>query len=135
MQSILMYKQQEQDYERCATSLANYKEQPVCRDSTTDFVLIIGESFNRHMSNLYDGRWDTNPLLIERKKQGRLFLFDDVTATSNGTSVVFQYLLSMNSRRDKNAWYEERSDVTIDNALLWMECYLLWQPIRGEQSA
>lgn len=106
MQSILMYKQQEQDYERCATSLANYKEQPVCRDSSTDFVLIIGESFNRHMSNLYDGRWDTNPLLIERKKQGRLFLFDDVTATSNGTSVVFQYLLSMNSRRDKNAWYE-----------------------------
>ncbi len=106
MQSILMYKQQEQDYERCATSLANYKEQPVCKDSTTDFVLIIGESFNRHMSNLYDGRWDTNPLLIERKKQGRLFLFDDVTATSNGTSVVFQYLLSMNSRRDKNAWYE-----------------------------
>lgn len=106
MQSILMYKQQEQDYKRCATSLANYKEQPVCRDSTADFVLIIGESFNRHMSNLYDGRWNTNPLLIERKKQGRLFLFDDVTATSNGTSVVFRYLLSMNSRRDKNAWYE-----------------------------
>lgn len=106
MQSILMYKQQEQDYKRCATSLANYKEQPVCRDSTADFVLIIGESFNRHMSNLYDGRWDTNPLLIERKKQGRLFLFDDVTATSNGTSVVFRYLLSMNSRRDKSEWHE-----------------------------
>lgn len=106
MQSILMYKQQEQDYERCATSLANYKEHPVCRDSTADFVLIIGESFNRHMSNLYDGRWNTNPLLKARQKQGRLFLFDDVTATSNGTSVVFRYLLSMNSRRDRKAWHD-----------------------------
>lgn len=106
MQSILMYKQQEQDYERCATSLANYKEQPVCRDSTADFVLIIGESFNRHMSNLYDGRWNTNPRLKARQKQGRLFLFDDVTATSNGTSVVFRYLLSMNSRRDRKAWHD-----------------------------
>lgn len=69
-----------------------------------DFVLIIGESFNRHYSNLYDGKWNTNPRLLKLKNTGRLFVFSDVIASDNGTSQNFKYLFSMNGVRDKGAW-------------------------------
>ena len=103
-QSILQYRHFQEEYDRCATSLKQYKEHTRCLEKNADFVLIIGESFNRHYSNLYDGRWDTNPKLSSLLKTGRLFVFKDVIASDNGTSQNFKYLLSMNGVRDKKAW-------------------------------
>lgn len=75
-----------------------------------DVVLIIGESFNKHFSNLYDGKYNTNPLLAKRLEEGegpagtekgKLFVFNDVISSDNGTTQNFKYFLSMASVADK----------------------------------
>ena len=84
-QSVLMHKSFAQESDRCAQTLQSYKEPVLCKEQAADFVLIIGESFNRHMSNLYDGAYDTNPRLRQRLAGGRLFVLRDVIASDNGT--------------------------------------------------
>lgn len=103
-QSFLQYRYFQKEYDRCAMSLKQYGEHTRCLEKNADFVLIIGESFNRHYSNLYGGRWDTNPKLASLLKTGRLFVFHDVIASDNGTSQNFKYLLSMNGVKDKRSW-------------------------------
>lgn len=104
MQSVLEYRQLERQYDRCSEVLNGYDEKATTAERQADFVLVIGESFNRHKSNLYDGPWDTNPLLRRRLRSGRLFVFNDAVAPSNGTSANFRYLLSMNGTRDSSKW-------------------------------
>lgn len=103
-QSILQYQHFQKEYDSCENTLKNYTEHAWCTEKDADFVLIIGESFNRHYSNLYDGKWNTNPRLLKLKNTGRLFVFSDVIASDNGTSQNFKYLFSMNGVRDKGAW-------------------------------
>lgn len=50
-QSVLMHKSFAQEFDRCAQTLQSYNEPVLCKERAADFVLIIGESFNRHMSN------------------------------------------------------------------------------------
>lgn len=66
--------------------------------------MIVGESFNRHMSNLYDGKYDTNPRLKALSKQGSLFLFNDVVASDNGTTQNFKQFLSPVAVGDGRSW-------------------------------
>lgn len=87
-QSALTYKSFRDEFARCARSLHNYKEKVTCSEREADVVLIVGESFNRHMSNLYDGKYDTNPRLKALAKQGKLFVFNDVVASDNGTRKI-----------------------------------------------
>lgn len=70
-----MHKSFAHEFDRCAQTLQSYKEPVLSKEQAADFVLIIGESFNRHMSNLYDGAYDTNPRLRQRLAGGRLFVF------------------------------------------------------------
>lgn len=103
-QSLLLFKEFEAQYDRCAKQQETYGEVPKCDEPDADFVLVIGESFNRHMSNLYGGKYNTNPLLKKRQKQKDLFLFNDVIASSNGTSQNFKYFFSMNSVENGGEW-------------------------------
>ena len=103
-QSVLMHKSFAQEFDRCAQTLQNYKEPVLCKEQAADFVLIIGESFNRHMSNLYDGAYDTNPRLRQRLAGGRLFVFRDVIASDNGTTQNFKQFLSTASVGETRQW-------------------------------
>ena len=103
-QSLLLFREFENQYDRCAKQQEDYRECLKCDERKADFVLIVGESFNRHMSNLYDGKYNTNPLLKKRKETGRMFLFNDVVASSNGTSQNFKYFFSMNSVDGGREW-------------------------------
>jgi len=103
-QSVLLFKEFEAQYDRCAKQQETYRENAKCDEQDADFVLIIGESFNRHMSNIYDGKYNTNPLLKKREEAGRLFVFNDVISSSNGTSQNFKYFFSMNSVEGGKAW-------------------------------
>ena len=89
-QSALTYAGFRDEFARCARSLQAYKEKVWCSEREADFVMIVGESFNRHMSNLYDGKYNTNPRLKALSKQGSLFLFNDVVASDNGTTQNFK---------------------------------------------
>ena len=75
-----------------------------CREQQADVVLIVGESFNRHLSNLYDGVYNTNPRLKARQADGSLYVFNDVIASDNGTTQNFKQFLSPTSVDSKLAW-------------------------------
>lgn len=109
-QSHLKYGEFKKEFERCADVQKQYREQPSCQEREADVVLIIGESFNKHFSNLYDGKYNTNPLLAKRLEEGeepagtekgKLFVFNDVISSDNGTTQNFKYFLSMASVADK----------------------------------
>ena len=113
-QSILLYRDSAKDFERCAQALKNYHERVTVYEPEADVVLIIGESFNRHMSDLYDGTYATNPLLRKRCESGRMFLMKDVISSFNATTENFKYFLSMASVADPERW----CDVPLLPALL-----------------
>lgn len=103
-QSALTYTGFRDEFARCARSLQAYKEKVWCSEREADFVMIVGESFNRHMSNLYDGKYNTNPRLKALSKQGSLFLFNDVVASDNGTTQNFKQFLSPVAVGDGRSW-------------------------------
>ena len=113
-QSVLLYGESRGEFDRCAATLARYNERPQCNDGdNTDMVIIIGESFNRHMSSLYGYPLDTNPRLAARaarttrQGEGGLWLFNNVSASDNGTTQNFKYFLSMASVNDTAAWCDK----------------------------
>lgn len=103
-QSVLTYRGFHDEFSRCAESLQQYNESVSCRERQADVVLIVGESFNRHLSNLYDGVYNTNPRLKARQSDGSLYVFNDVIASDNGTTQNFKQFLSPTSVDSKLAW-------------------------------
>lgn len=106
-QSVVQYADSRTEFERCAAVQRAYRERVVADEAEADLVVIVGESFSRHMSNLYDGKYDTNPLLRRRllSGHGRLVLFDNVIASDNGTTQNFKYFMSTASVADSGvAW-------------------------------
>ena len=103
-QSVLTYRGFHDEFSRCAKSLQQYNEPVSCRERQADVVLIVGEAFNRHLSNLYDGVYNTNPRLKARQADGSLYVFNDVIASDNGTTQNFKQFLSPTSVDSKLAW-------------------------------
>lgn len=106
-QSVLQYDEFRDEFEKCATTMSSYTEHPSCREQDADLVIIIGESFCKHMSNLYDGKYNTNPLLLRRLRDGGLYLFKDVIASDNGTTQNFKYFMSTTSVNEKAKWCDK----------------------------
>lgn len=72
--------------------------------SESFIILVIGESFNKHHSELYGYGHHTNPHLLQEQKDSNLFLFSDVVTPYNMTSHVMKNLFSVNSMMDKESW-------------------------------
>ncbi len=66
-----------------------------CEYISPHIVLIIGESYNKHHSSLYNYRLPTTPLQQMRLQQGELFLFTDIVTPWNITSNVFIEMFSL----------------------------------------
>ncbi len=77
-----------------------------CTFTSPEIVLIIGESYNRHHSQLYGYSKETTPLQLNRKYQGQLTIFSDVITSWNYTSNSFEMLFSAFGYGDKGQWYE-----------------------------
>lgn len=73
-------------------------------NSKSIIVLVIGESFNKHHSELYGYTYATNPNLSQEQKKGNLFVFSDVVTPYNMTSHVMKNLFSVNSMMDSESW-------------------------------
>ena len=58
-------------------------------------VLIIGESYNRHHSQLYGYPLATTPRQVQRRDSGQLFVFTDVVTPWNITSNAFTQMVSL----------------------------------------
>ena len=80
------------------------KEKPETTKDT-NIILVIGESFCKHHSNLYEKRgFTTNPKLQKEVDAGNLFLFNNVISPYNLTSFVIRNLFSVNSIMDHENW-------------------------------
>lgn len=91
------------DIRRIAASCRNI-ELEGCDSLCDNVVLIIGESFNKHHSELYGYHLATNPELKALRDSGSLFVFEDAVAPYNTTSRVLKPLLSFASGAPERYW-------------------------------
>ena len=75
-----------------------------CKFTTPRIVLIIGESYGRHHSQLYGYRMPTTPRQRKLMRRGELVRFDDVVTPFNLTSYVFKNVLSMHVVGQQGDW-------------------------------
>lgn len=132
-QSVLQMREFEAENNLCAQVLREYAEKDSCESDLQYMVLIIGESFNRHHSSLYGYGLPTNPLLGKMRDEGRLFVFDDVIAPINNTTLCFKQFLSMASVADTLQWNEAPLFPTIMKRLGWNVVYYSNQFSEGEE--
>lgn len=67
------------------------------QDKASIIVFVIGESFNKHHSNLYGYRLPTSPLLTQEKNNEQLIVFNDVHTPTNGTAFAMKYFFTLKS--------------------------------------
>lgn len=75
-----------------------------CSYSAPNIVLVIGESYNRHHSQLYGYDRPTTPRQMERLRKDHFAVFSDVVAPYNLTSFVFKNMLSLQTVGDSADW-------------------------------
>lgn len=75
-----------------------------CSFLSPQIVLIIGESFNKHRSQLYGYDKPTTPRQLRRQQDSTLVAFTDVVAPWNLTSFVFKRVFSLHSVGDEGDW-------------------------------
>ena len=75
-------------------------------DDSLNIVLVIGESYIKHHSQLYGYPLETTPYMMAEKKQGRLFTLNDVVSPSNTTSVVLKDMLCCNNIARGEKWFD-----------------------------
>ena len=72
-----------------------------------DIVLVIGESYNKHHSQLYGYDKPTTPRQLAMAEEGSLVPFSDVVSSWNLTSFVFKHMLSLWAVGDSGAWCDK----------------------------
>lgn len=77
-----------------------------CTFRSPTIVFIIGESANKHHSQLYGYHLHTTPNQIKRKEDGELFVFNDVITPWNITSNVFNNVFSLYHYGSNKPWNE-----------------------------
>ena len=75
-----------------------------CSYRVPNIVLVIGESYNKHHSQLYGYNMPTTPRQVAMAQEGSLVPFTDVVAPWNLTSYVFKDILSFYAVGDKGEW-------------------------------
>ena len=75
-----------------------------CQIRSGDVVVIIGESYNKHHSQLYGYNLPTTPRQKELEKRGRLVKYSDAITPWNLTSFVFKHLMTTYCVGDEGDW-------------------------------
>ena len=75
-----------------------------CSYRVPNIVLVIGESYNKHHSQLYGYQKQTTPRQKALQEEGSLVAFSDVVAPWNLTSFVFKHVLSLYAVGDSGEW-------------------------------
>ena len=75
-----------------------------CSYRVPNIVLIIGESYNKHHSQLYGYQKPTTPRQVAMRDEGSLVPFTDVVASWNLTSFVFKHMFSLYAVGDEGEW-------------------------------
>lgn len=75
-----------------------------CAHTVKNIVLYIGESYNKHHSQLYGYRLATTPLQERMAQSGELIAMTDAVTPWNVTSNVFKDVLSTHSTDQPGSW-------------------------------
>ena len=78
-----------------------------CCYRVPNIVLVIGESYNKHHSQLYGYDKATTPQQVALETEGSLVKFTDVVSTWNLTSFVFKHLFSFYAVGDSGEWCDQ----------------------------
>ena len=78
-----------------------------CSFTTPTLVLIIGESYNKHHSQLYGYPLPTTPEQEKRQAAGELFVFEDAVTPFNITSDVLKNAFSLNDLSEHENWSDK----------------------------
>ena len=78
-----------------------------CTFRSQHIVFVIGESYNKHHSQLYGYNHETTPRQVALHKKGNLIPFKDVIAPFNLTSFVFKNIFSVHAVGDKGDWCDD----------------------------
>lgn len=75
-----------------------------CTYRSKNIILIIGESYSKYHSNLYQYHLPTNPLLRNQLDSENLYVFQDVITPYCTTSYVMQEIFTFKSQDDNLYW-------------------------------
>ena len=78
-----------------------------CSFRVSEIVLVIGESYNKHHSQLYGYDKPTTPRQMAMAADSSLVVFTDVVASWNLTSFVFKHMLSLWAVGEEGEWCDE----------------------------
>ena len=78
-----------------------------CSFRVPEIVLVIGESYNKHHSQLYGYNKPTTPLQLQMAADSSLVAFSDVVASWNLTSFVFKHMMSLWTVGNRGEWCDE----------------------------
>ncbi len=78
-----------------------------CSFRVPEIVLVIGESYNKHHSQLYGYDKPTTPRQMALAADSSLVAFTDVVASWNLTSFVFKHMLSLWAVGEEGEWCDE----------------------------
>ena len=78
-----------------------------CSFHVPDIVLVIGESYNKHHSQLYGYNKPTTPRQQAMAEEGSLIPFSDIVSSWNLTSFVFKHMLSLYAVGDSGEWCDQ----------------------------
>lgn len=78
-----------------------------CNFRVPEIVLVIGESYNKHHSQLYGYDKPTAPRQVAMAADSSLVAFTDVVASWNLTSFVFKHICSLWAVGDNGEWCDE----------------------------
>ena len=78
-----------------------------CSYRVPNIILVIGESYNKHHSQLYGYEKPTTPRQQAMAAEGSLIPFSDVVASWNLTSFVFKHMLSLYAVGDSGEWCDK----------------------------
>lgn len=78
-----------------------------CSFRVPEIVLVIGESYNKHHSQLYGYDKPTTPRQMAMAADSSLVVFTDVVASWNLTSFVFKHMLSLWAVGEEGEWCDE----------------------------
>ncbi len=104
--ALTIFKTKDKEINEIITSITTNQHKYSSSYNSPTIVLILGESFNKHHSNLYGYHLNTSPRLTARYKNNEMFVFTDVVTPFNSTSECMKYLLSTGSSQSQEAWYK-----------------------------
>ena len=78
-----------------------------CSYRVPNIVVVIGESYNKHHSQLYGYDKPTAPRQAALEAEGSLVKFTDVVSSWNLTSFVFKHMMSLYAVGDSGEWCDQ----------------------------